>query len=351
MAEIMQVPKNNSFVIVVTVLHAGIYRCLETLYKYTMAGTFYVFIVDQTIDGLDTNLRNKYKNLTIIRTPKSDIHHTGNLGHSGGTNLALRLVETPYVTLLNDDVEFVNKDWWQGVLDTFEQVEDASRPTYEDEDGEIQFKLDEYGNKLPGERPAIMVNPASIKLPDWSIGSNKGDDFFILPYKEEYTDQEYQNLINEKHYINERLTLVPGSVIDGVNLYCSVCDTKKLNEIGWLDEYFYTGSANDYDASCRAGMFGYRCVGTTLSWVFHHWSKTFHSDEEMRQLVQPELQHGDLREKWDEEKCRLDVWGVKCKRTPEPHEIRFHTTDGKIGVCPVHPDETIDIPQNTFLPL
>lgn len=318
-------PKFNTFVIVVTVPHAGIDKCLETLYRYTEPGSFYVFIIDQTIEGLDsTKLRNQYKNLLIIRTPKSDVHHTGNLGHSQATNLGISLVETPYVTLLNDDVEFVSPDWWQGVLDTFQKVEEQTP-----------------------DRPALMVNPASIKLPDWSIGSNKGDDFFILPYKENYSKEDYQSLVNDKHFINERLTLQPGSVIDGVNLYCSVCDTKWLNEVGRIDDYWYTGSANDYDLSCRAGMFGYRCVGTTLSWVFHHWSKTFHSDEEMRQLVQPELSHGDLRDKWGD---RLDIWGVKCNRK-ENTETRYRTKDGITGVCPDHPDETYDIPQNTFTPL
>lgn len=318
-----QIPKWNSFVIVVTVLHAGIYKCLETLYKYTEEGSFYVFIVDQTIDGLDaTELRNQYRNLTVIRTPKSDFHHTGNLGHSQGTNLALKLVETPYVTLLNDDVEFIHKDWWQGILDTFEKVE-----------------------KADPKRPAILVNAASIKLPDWSLGRVAGDDHYILPYKEEYTDEDWEFLKNEPHYCNEHLTIQPGSVIDGINLYCSVVDMKKLLEVGFLEETLYTGSGNDYDYSCRAYAYGYRCISTTLSWVFHHWSVSFHSKEEIEKLVQPELVCGDLRVKWGD---RLDVWGPKCTQCDERLLLIKGTNT---ATCSKHLDEKYELPETGTVPL
>lgn len=323
MAELFQPPKFNTFVIPV-LIPGMIDRCLETLYRYTDKGSFYVFIIDQTINGLDaTMLRNKYINLMIIRSPRTDIHKTGNLGHSQASNLGVRLAETPYVTLLNDDVEFVSDKWWQGIMDTFAKVE-----------------------KVTPDRPAIMVNPASIKLPDWSVGRSSGDDFYILPYKEDYTEQNYDDLVNTPHYVNEHLTLVPGSVIDGVNLYCSVCDTKKLLEVGLIDDFWFPGSANDYDLSCRAGMYGYRCVGTTLSWVYHHWSVTFHSEEEKAKLLQPELIHGDLRDKWGD---RLDVWGVKC--IEGEGEIRLRTKDGVTATCPKHPDEVYNIPQNTYIPL
>ena len=322
MTEPFQKPKWNTFVLIVTVL--GLYeRCLETLYKYTEPNSFYVYLIDQTIEGVDKNLRDKYPNLMIIRTPKSDIYKTGNLGHSKASNLGIQLAITPYVTYLNDDVEFVSSKWWDGVMDTFKKVEEATP-----------------------DRPAIMVNPASIKLPDWSVGRKDGDDFYILPYKENYSEEEYDWLVNEKHPVNEHLTLQPGSMIDGVNLYCSVCDTQKLLEIGLTDEWLYPGPANDYDLSCRAGMFGYRTVGTTLSWVYHHWSVTFHSKEQREQLLQPELVHGDLREKWGD---KLDIWGVRCSKENCDEVLR--TTNGKTATCPKHPDEFYEIPETTMMPL
>lgn len=308
-------PKLNTFVIPI-IRNDLIERCLETLYRYT-PNNFYVYVIDQSLEGVDHNIRDRYKNLMVIRPPKSDLHHTGNLGHSQATNLGVQLAQTPYVTFLNDDVEFVHKDWWPGVMDTFEKVQKAT-PT----------------------RPAIMVNAASIKLPDWSVGKPKGEDHYILPYKESYTDDDWHLLVGQEHYINEHLTIKPGSVIDGINLYCTVVDTQKLLEIGLIDDYWYPGSANDYDIGCRASMFGYRCVGTTLSWVFHHWSQTFQDEDQMHLLVQDELKHLDLKEKWGD---RFDLWGIRCKQCDEI----LHTTDGIKALCPKHPEEVFAIPENT----
>lgn len=317
----MSIPKLNTFII--PILRGDmIHRCLETLYKYTEPN-FYVYVIDQTLKGLDPNLRDKYRNLMIIRTPKSDVHYTGNLGHSHATNLGVQLTQTPYVTFLNDDVELISDKWWQGVLDTFDKVEKAT-PT----------------------RPALLVNVASIKLPDWSVGKPKGEDHYILPYKQTYTEEDWNHLVNDEHYVNEHLTIKPGSVIDGVNLYCSVADTKRLLEVGMIDEWFYSGSANDYDLGCKASMFGYRCVGTTLSWCFHHWSQTFQDDETREKLVQSELLHLDPKDKWGP---KFDIWGIRCSEK-DCEEI-MHTEDGVKAVCPKHADSVYAMPENTVAPL
>lgn len=314
-------PKLNTFIIPY-VSGDLIYKCLETLYKYT-PNNFYVYLIDQSIKGLDPNLRDTYKNLMIIRTPKSDVHYTGNLGHSQATNLGIQLAQTPYVTFLNDDVFFISDKWWQGILDTFEKVLKAT-PT----------------------RPAIMVNAASVKLPDWSVGKPKGEDHYILPLKNEYTNEDWRFLVDEPHYVNEHLTITPGSVIDGINLYCTVVDTQKLLEVGLLDDFWYPGSMNDYDIGCRASMFGYRCVGTTLSWVYHHWSKTFENEEQMQLLVQDELKHIDGKEKWGD---RFDLWGIRCIQ--ENCDEILHTKNGIKAVCPKHPQELYLIPENEIAPL
>ena len=297
-------------------------RCLETLYKYT-DNIFYCYVIDQSINGLDVNLRDKYPNLMVIRAPKTDLHRTGNLGFQQAVDLGIRLVDTPYTLILNDDVEFVNSGWYAGVMDTFDKVAKAS-PT----------------------RPAMLVNVGSIKLPDWSVGKPKGEDHYILPYKKDYTEEDWRFLIDEPHYVNEHLEIQPGSVIDGINLYCSMADTKKLLEVGSLDHLWYPGSAGDYDLSCIASMFGYRCVGTTLSWVYHHWSQTFEDEEQMQLLVQDELKHTDLREKWAD---RMDLWGVRCSQ--KGCDEILHTDDGQKAVCPKHPNEIYAIPENSIMPL
>jgi GT2 family glycosyltransferase len=320
----MLVPKENTFVIPV-IRTDLIERCLETLYRYT-PDNFYVIVIDQSPAGITANLRDRFKNLMVIRSPRTDMHHTGNLGFTQASNLGLTLAQTPYVTFLNDDVEFVHSSWWDGIMETFLQVSEAT-PT----------------------RPPLLVNAASIKLPDWSVGKPAGEDHYILPYKEQYTDEDWEDLVNNEHYVNEHLTIKPGSVIDGINLYCSVADTRRLLEVGLLDEFWYPGGADDYDLCCRASMFGYRCVGTTKSWVFHHWSKTFgeiRDKEATKALVQDELRHGDLRDKWGE---RFDLWGVRCN-VKDCDQIML-TKDGIKAVCPVHPDSVYAMPENTVEPL
>lgn len=295
-------------------------RCLETLYRYTPP-LFYVIIIDQTVEGLDaTVLRNQYKNLMVIRTPKTDTHTTGNLGFAKATNLGISLVETPYFMMLNDDTEMINRSWWWGVLDTFKDVAD----------------------KTP-ERPAVLVSPASLKLADWSVGRDKGDDFYILPYKIKYSQEDYDFLLNEDHYINEHLTIKPGSVFDGVVMYGSVCHTQRFLDVGYLNEAYYPGGAEDYDWNARANMRGYRCVGTTLAWMYHHWSQSLNS-EEILPLVDERLRMGDHNKVWGQREDGsniFDTWGIKCLKCDK----HMSTDDNKTAYCKEHKDETYDIPE------
>lgn len=277
---------DNTFVIPI-IRPDLIERCLDTMYRYTPPN-FQVIVIDQTAEGMNPEyFRNKFKNLMMIRPGKTATHHAGNLGFAKATNLGIKLVETPYFTMCNDDVEFVNRGWWWGVLEAFKKTTDATP-----------------------DRPCMMVNPGSIKLPDWSVGRPKGDDFYILPYQAKYSQQEYDDLVNKEHFVNEHLTLMPGSVIDGVTMYCSVFETEKFLEVGMLDEHFYPGGGEDYDYNCRANMAGYRCVGTTMSWVFHHWSKSMDPSDMMkvRELADPNLFWNNNDEKWGP---GFDVWGVK----------------------------------------
>lgn len=294
-------------------------NCLRALYKYTEPGSFNVIVVDQTLRGLDTNLRDKYQDLMIIRSPKTERFYTGNLGFQLANNLALKLTDTPYFCFLNDDVEMISSKWWEGVMDTFKLVEKATP-----------------------SRPPLLVNVASIKLPDWSVGLPKGQDHYILPYKEKYTDKDWESLVKEPHFVNEHLTIQPGSVIDGINLYCSVSRTDLLKKIG-IDDLWIPGSAGDYDLSNVASMWGYRCVGTTLSWCFHHWSVSFEAvnvEEDIKRLAMPELHHTDLKDKWW---TNFELWGVNC---PICGEI-LHTDDGILAICSKHKDQIYPIPQNT----
>jgi len=323
MLEPLQPPKWNTFILT-PIITTFIDKCLDTIYKYNDKDSFYVYVVDQTKNGLDANiLRDKYKNLMVIRTPKSNIHYTGNLGFAAANNLAIQLVQTPYFTLINDDIELISSKWWQGVMDTFALVE----------------------NQTP-DRPAVLVNPASTRLADWSIGNADGDDFDIIPHKDEYTDEDWRHLTQDEHYVNNRLTLRPNSVIDGVALYCSVFDTKRFLRVGYLCEKYFPASGEDYDYSCLAYMKGFRCVGTTKSWVFHWWSssqKAAQKEDDVKSLMIPELNWNHNHERWGP---GFDVWGYKA-----PCGEAMRTTDGITAACPKHPEETYRMPDTITMPL
>lgn len=238
----------NTFVI--PVLREGyIDRCIETLYAQTPTN-FYVIVVDQTQDGLPIERwRRAYRNLMLLRTPVTRRHASGNLGFAKAVNLASLLVETPYLTICNDDIEFINPGWWPGVMRSFQRA------------------------AFDG-RPAIVVNPISVKIPYWAICRQPGDDHFVLPYRETYSDADWQFLVTQRHFVSERLTIVPESDAPGVEMFCSVVDMAAFRQVGPLNEQFYPGGGEDYEYARRAGAFGYACLSTTRSWVFHHWGVT-----------------------------------------------------------------------------
>lgn len=315
---------NKQLTVIIPIISPDmIEKCLEKLYKYTQV-PFYTFVIDQTIRGLDVNLRDRYKNLMVIRTPKSDLHYTGNLGFAQATNLGIRLVQTPYFMMFNDDCEIINSKWWDGVMEAFEQVERATP-----------------------DAPAVIVNLASIRLADWSVGLPAGQDFDILPYKEEYSQQDWDFLINEEHFINEHLTIMPGTVFDGVTMYASVCHTQRFRDIGLLDERYYPGKGEDYDYSCLSRMRNFRSVCTTKAWVWHWWSTTFkdvRDKQEAKSLIIPELEWNYNHEKWGE---NFDIWGVKCPICSK--EMRCVTPQE--ATCPDHPDQKYKMPGSTTVPL
>ena len=132
-------------------------------------------------------------------------------------------------------------------------------------------------------------------------------------------------------------------------MYASVCNTQRFLDIGMLDEKFFSGSGEDYDYSCRASMMGYRSVGTTLSYVFHHWSASFkaiHEEEDVRSLQIPELNWNGTDEKWG---IGFDIWGYKCDECGE-RLIKSEDYD-TIFTCRKHPKIRYQMPEQTIMPL
>jgi hypothetical protein len=261
----------NTFVIPV-IRDDLIARCLETLYARTPPG-FYVYVIDQTPGGVAAEqLRRRYENLMVLRTPRTATHTSGNLGFAKAVNMGLALVETPYATICNDDVEFINPAWWTGVSRTFARVN--------------------------GGTPAIMVTPISVKLPFWAIGEPPGADHYVLSYREEWSDQDWTFLTEQSHRINQRLTIRPHTHNPGAELFCSVIDMARMRQVGPLNERFYPGGGEDYDYSRRAKLHGFCCVSTSESWVFHHWGRSVGYVQRHRAAADEALRWNDLPALW-----------------------------------------------------
>jgi GT2 family glycosyltransferase len=302
--------KTNTFIIPI-IRDDLLGKCLETLYENT-PNNFYVYVIDQTKNGIDKKIVDKYIHLHL--------RPHRNLGFSKACNTGIKLVETEYFTLLNDDVEFIG-DWWGGIMGTFKRIEEATP-----------------------DKPPVAVNPSTIKLPGWSIGQK--DDFWVIPEKDKYTKKDWNFLVNKDHKIHDNFTIKVGTVIDGLTLWCTTFKTELYKKIGWLDERHYPGGGEDYDYNCLANMRGYRMVGTTDSWVLHHWGKSFKSieDEKNKGLVDDKLRWNNNVEKWGK---NFTEWGIKCPKC----DNKMVTDDGKIAICPDHPDETYKLPIQTKVKL
>lgn len=198
-----------------------------------------------------------------------------NLGFSKAQNTGALLSNTKYICLMNDDIEFIDDRWWQGIEDTFAM-----------------------------DKRIIAVNPMSPREGAWGYGlTNENEDTWqpkegyardpddpksIVPIQngkpftyKDFTPEDYDFLLNEH----------PGweknSLCDGIAMWCTVFLKSGLEEIGLLDERFYPGSGEDYTMCCEAyscawpvdreecdPSFHRRMVGTTRSWVWHWWGQS-----------------------------------------------------------------------------
>lgn len=270
--------------------------CLETLYKFTPV-EFRVIVIDQT--GTDEafidagNLAHLW--ITSYR----------NLGFSKAMNTGIRLSDTPYIGLLNDDLEFISDKWWQGILDT--------------------FSMDER---------IIAVNPMSPKEGSWGYGYREDNKDTWQPREGFVTDESRLGvypLINgspidtaveaSKHYddlLNNHPVWNKDSMCDGIAMWATIFKKSGLDEVGLLDERFYPGGGEDYCMNIRAyscafpidreecdEKYHYRMVGSTKSWVWHYWSSS--------RGVNPDNKVFDSRERWNSldelYHPKVDVWG------------------------------------------
>jgi len=261
-------------------------KCLISLEEY-MSLPYRVIVIDQTNERITPEILDGGVNLWI--------RPYRNLGFSKAVNMGFVLSQTPYVCCLNDDVEFINDTWWQGIMDTFAMDERivAVNPNSPKEGawgyGLTQENKETWkpreGFEFDGNRSVTpVINKISINTP-------------------ESAKTHYQDLLNN-HPIWKK-----GTLCDALACWCTIFKRDKLMEIGLFDEKFYPGGGEDYDMMARIYSKDLRAVGTTKSWVWHHWGMSkddMSGKDPHNKLFESRERWNDLTEIWGD---RFDVWG------------------------------------------
>jgi len=212
----------NTFVIPTVLNEKGLARCIETIYKFHNEDDVRIIIVDNSKDGYAYKYKDKVH--CVVTSYR-------NLGYPKAVNFGIALSDTKWITVVNDDVEFIHKDWFPNILEVF----------------------DKYKN-------VVAIAPSSVKV----YPTNPDKDY--LPYKEDYTQADWDGLFVKKPGFD------PNWVYDATMFYCVVFKREAFEKVGLMDEgYWPGGGGDDYDWCRRCYLSGNRVVQTLNSWIYHHW--------------------------------------------------------------------------------
>jgi len=272
---------------IITPIHEKfIYRFVYTLYKFSKPDSFFLILIDQIKNGISKELWLKIKDKVHLY-----IHPRRNLGYAKAMNTGIVLAlhqGTPLICPSNDDIEIMDSRWMDGIYET--------------------FKMD---------KRIMGVCPMNPRVPGWGYGVNYNPE--LLPYKEEYTKEEYDYLLSGDftNYQGQLPDTFPrkikGQIIDGAIFIMPYFKRELFEEIGLFDERFYPGSGEDMDMMARAYQKGYRIVATSKSWVWHHLSKSkdlYSSGELEDPYYKSRPYWNNMGELWTE---GHDPWGYKVE--------------------------------------
>ena len=230
---------------------------LKTLYEKAPPGlNFRVIVVDQTKEGV-YGLVQPYADL-IIRNP--NLNRT-NMGFSKANNEGMIHAihwGSKYIAACNDDIEFLDSRWWQGIKDQFAAFPEmmAVCPASPIEPG--------WGYGLGGDGKWVTGN----SCPDWGV--QVGVD--IWPKKPDGAAFTYEECKTPKGY--DMLLAHRQGHIEGFAGWFVVFKRETLETVGLYDERFGPGNGEDYNYVHRIYEAGGRASATMRSFVFHWWGKS-----------------------------------------------------------------------------
>lgn len=230
---------------------------LKTLYEKAPPNlNFRVIVVDQTKDGI-YGLVKDYADL-VIRNPNP---LRTNMGFSKANNEAIVHAlhwSSKYIACCNDDIEFIDSRWWQGIIDQFETFPEmfAVCPASPIEAG-FGYGLNEDGTWVTGN-----------SCPDWGV-QVEGN---VMPKKPDGTAITYEECKTPEGY--DMLLAHRQGHIEGFAGWFVVFKRETLETVGLYDERFGPGNGEDYDMVHRIYIAGGRASATMKSFVWHWWGKS-----------------------------------------------------------------------------
>jgi len=264
-------------------------NCILSLYKYTDMSDKKVVVVDQTKYGVFLNELWIEVNEKIHMYLRPHRNLGFSKSHNEGIIHGLRW-GSEYIACLNDDIEFMDDRWWNGIVET--------------------FKTDEK---------IMAVNPMSPREPGWGYGWEHGKYIDLISYKPEFTKEDYDYLLTgdftSVQGLPDSFPRHKTGVIDGIATWGTVFKKEFFQKFGLFEERYYPGGGEDYDMDARCYREGYRMVGTTRSWVWHWWgsSKDKEADYQGESLpIEDRFRWADRDYLWPPEKNGgqvMDPWG------------------------------------------
>lgn len=218
-------------------------KTLETLYEYYLKVSktkVEVWLVDNA--SSDDSVAMVEKNFPLVHIIKNE----KNLGFAAGNNVALRLIKTPYVMLLNTDIELTSKSNFDVLVDYLETHKDAGMigPKVLLPNGE----LDEASHRGEPTLWNSFTYMAKLEKLFPKLGIFAG-------YHQFYKDL---NTIHEVEAITGAAMLMKKSALD---------------KVGLLDEdYFLYGE--DLDLCKRFRDKGYKIIFNPEVELIHHKNKS-----------------------------------------------------------------------------
>lgn len=283
-----------------------IQKALDTLYKYTYMADSRVIVVDQTLDGLKLDPKQvhlvlrPHRNLGFSKSMNEGIIHALHWG-------------SEYITCANDDIEYIDERWWDGILETFKNF-----PT------------------------ALAVNPECPRIPLWGYGRPHGEYVDLLPHQDVFDPIQYSWLLEGDFAQIKKEQNLPASfpnhksgVTDAIATWHTTFKREFFEKIGMWEERFYPGGAEDYDLNARAYRENYRMLGTTKSWVWHWWGKSKDVTQGGGLPIIEGLRWADSTALWPPENNNgqsYDPWGKWTDKDGNKHPM---ARDSRIGIVDI----------------